>query len=327
MKIGKLPENILERTVFKQLNVKRKEVLIGPGIGIDCSLIEFDPDELCVVSSDPITATVEDIGSLAVYITSNDLASAGAEPIGIMLTVLLPPNFSENNLKKIIQDVDKICKDFNIEVIGGHTEVTNAVNQPILSVTGIGKIKKKEIQNMKGPKVGQEIIMTKHIALEGTSIIAKAKEEELKNYYNHDFIDKAKTFNKYISIIPESKIAMEYEVSYMHDVTEGGIFGALWELSSINNVGIEVYLNKIPIRQETVEICEYYNLNPYKLISSGSLLITTNQGKELVEALKNKGIEANVIGKVTKGNKKLIIQPDSTRSLEPAKSDELYKIL
>ena len=97
MKVGKVPETILKRSVFKQLKSRRKEVLLGPGIGLDCSFMKLEADEVVVVSSDPITSTMEDIGSLSVYITVNDLASGGAEPVGLMLTVLLPPNFSERN--------------------------------------------------------------------------------------------------------------------------------------------------------------------------------------------------------------------------------------
>ena len=135
MKLGKVPETILKRSVFKQLSVRREEVIVQPGIGEDCSAIKFKDDELCVVSTDPITGAVEDIGYLAVHITANDLASSGAEPVGILLTILLPQEFSEGELKNIMKDINLACEQLNIQVMGGHTEVTNAVNKPIISVT------------------------------------------------------------------------------------------------------------------------------------------------------------------------------------------------
>jgi hydrogenase maturation factor len=326
LKIGKVPETILKRSVFKQLNVKREEVIVGPSIGMDCSAIQFDNDEVCVISCDPITGAVKDIGSLAVHITANDIAASGGEPIGLMLTIMLPLNFPEGDLKQIMKDVNTVCNELNIEVLGGHTEVTPAVNQPIISVAGIGKVIKEKLVTNNNASVGQDIIMTKWAGIEGTSIIAHEKENELKEHYNPSFIDQAKSLGKLLSVIKESKISVEHGVSAMHDVTEGGIFGGLWELAECSNVGLEIYLDKIPLKQETIEICEYYDLNPYKLISSGSMLIAANNGIELVNKLEEANVKATIIGKVVKGNDRIVIQSDTRRSLEPAKSDELYKV-
>lgn len=327
MKIGKVPETVLKRSVFKQLKVKREEILVGPRIGEDCCVGQFNSDELFVLSTDPITGATKEIGALAVHITANDLATNGAEPVGIMLTILLPEGYSEEDLKQIIEDVNKTCEELNIEVMGGHTEVTAAVNQPILSVTGIGKVNRDKFFAHKKVTVGQDIVMTKWAGIEGTAVIAREKEVELKAHYNHEFIEKAKALNHYISVVKEGKIASEYGASLMHDATEGGVFGALWEMAAGARKGIEIELDLIPIKQETIEICEYYQLNPYKLISSGSMLIIVSDGKGLVNALTAEGIQAAVIGKVTQGNDKVVIQEDTRRSLEPPKSDELYKVI
>lgn len=327
MKTGKVPETILKRSVFKQLKVKRKEILIGPNIGEDCSVGQFGPDELFALSCDPITGAVKDIGSLAVHITANDLAACGAEPVGLMLTVLLPENFHESDLKNIMKDVATTCETLNLQVMGGHTEVTTAVNQPLLCVTGIGKVKKDKLLTPKKVKEGQDVIMTKWAGLEGTAIIAAHKEEVLKAHYNNEFIERAKALNQYISVVPESKIAIDHGVTIMHDATEGGIFGALWELAASARKGVEIFLDKIPIKQETVEICEYFELNPYKLISSGSMLMVTDSGQLLADRLIAHGIQAAVIGKITSGNDRIVIQEETRRALEPAKSDELYKVI
>jgi hydrogenase maturation factor len=178
-----------------------------------------------------------------------------------------------------------------------------------------------------GAKPGQEIVMTKWAGLEGTAIIAAAKEEELRTKYSQSFLDGAKKMIDYISVVPEARIARAASATSMHDVTEGGIFGALWEIGAAARVGMEVYLDKILLRQETVEICEFYDINPYMLISSGSMLIITDHANQLVDELNTNGIAAAVIGRITEGNDRVIINEEERRFLEPPKSDELYKVM
>ena len=327
MKLGKVPETVLKRSVLKQIEHRREEVLVGPAIGEDCSVLAIGADEVIVISSDPITGAIKDIGTLAVHITANDIASDGAEVIGIMLTILLPEETQEQELKEMMKDIEAVCRKLNIEVIGGHTEVTRAVNQPIVTVAGVGKMKRSQIIKTAGAKPGQEIVMTKWVGLEGTAIIAAEKEQELLTKYSASFIDGAKKFIEHISVVPEAMIARTLGVTSMHDVTEGGIFGALWEIGAASKVGLEVDLKKILLKQETVEICEFYDLNPYMLISSGCMLIVTDKGNLLVDSLRTEGIPAAVIGYIKEGNDRIIINEDERRFLEPPKSDELYKVV
>lgn len=326
MDIGKVSETVLKRSILKQIKHRREEVLVGPGVGEDCSVIELGNDEVFVISTDPITGTTENIGTLAVHITANDISSNGAEIVGIMLTILLPVGSKETELKDIMKEIETVCAKLNIEIMGGHTEITAAANQPIITVTGVGKMPKEYMIKTAGVLPGQEIIMTKWAGLEGTAIIAKRKETELLSKYTKDFIGGAKNFIENISVVEEAKIARKMGVTSMHDVTEGGLYGALWELAEASGVGIEVDIKKIPIRQETVEICEFYDLNPYQLISSGVMLMVTDKANALVDELKKKGISAAVIGRITEGNDRVIMNGEEKRFLEPPKSDELYKV-
>ena len=141
MKIGKLPESVLKRSVFKQIHTRRPEVVLGAGVGEDCAAIKLAEDETLVMSTDPITGTAKDIGTLAIQITVNDLASAGAEPVGVLLTVLLPESVEEPELRAMMAQVEEACAKAKIQVMGGHTEVTAVVNQPVISVCGVGKVK------------------------------------------------------------------------------------------------------------------------------------------------------------------------------------------
>ncbi|MBQ7565307.1 MAG: AIR synthase family protein [Lachnospiraceae bacterium] len=327
LKIGKVPETVLKRSIIKQIKYKRDEILVGAGVGEDCAAVQLTEDEVLVLSTDPITGTTQDIGALSVHVTANDIASSGAEVIGVMLSVLLPEGTEESELSEMMREVEETCEELRIQTIGGHTEVTRVVNQPVITVTGIGKVKKDRLITTAGAKPGDDIIVTKWIALEGTSILAKEKEEELGGRFSEEFIKEAKGFSSLLSVVKDARIACGYQVHSMHDVTEGGIFGALWEVAEASHVGLSVDLREIPVRQESIEICEFFGINPYELISSGSMLITAENGYDIVRALAEEGISAGVIGKITKGNDRILRNGDEIRYLEPPKTDELYKVL
>lgn len=326
MKIGKLPEPVLIRSVLKEVQHRRPEVLVGPAVGQDCAVLEPAKGDVLVFSSDPITGTIKDMGSHSVHITANDLAASGAEPLGIMVTILLTPETEEVQLKEMMRGLESACEELNIEVMGGHTEITDVVKQPIISITGVGRIKKEEVLTTSAAKPGQDVVITKWIGLEGTSIAAKEKEEKLLERFAPSFVETAKRFDRYLSVVPEAKIAKAWGVSAMHDITEGGVFGALWEMGSGSGAGLDIDLKKIPIRQETVEVCEVLGLNPYILMSSGSMLITTDDGFGLVRKLEQVGIHAAVVGKVTDSNDRILRNGEDTRYLDKPQSDELYKI-
>ena len=327
MKIGKVSETVLKRSVFKQLRHRREDVLIHAGIGEDCTALTIAPDEAIVLSTDPITGAASEMGMLAVHITANDIASSGAEIVGILVSIILPDGAREIVLKRLMQEIETTCRELNIEVMGGHTEVSAVVNQPLVTITGVGKVKKEELLRTKGLHPGDELVMTKWAGLEGTAILANEHFEELTTKYTKDFIGTAKEFIQHISVVKEAAIAKKMGVCCMHDVTEGGVYGALWEMASASNLGVEVELKKIPIRQETVEICEFYDLNPYQLISSGCLLIGTKNGNALVDALAKANIPATVIGRAVSGNDRVVIADEERKYLEPPKSDELYKVI
>ena len=327
MEIGKVPENVLKRSILKQIKTKRPEVLVGAGVGEDCAIIGLQPDEVMVLSTEPITGTTKEMGRWAVMISANDIASSGAEVIGVLVCALLPPRIREIKIRELMQEIEICCQELNIQVVGGHTEVTDAVNRPVLSITGIGKVKKDQMLPTKGAKPGQDIVITKWAALEGTAILAKEKEEELLQKFPAFLIEEAKGYSQYLSIIKEAAIAGKSNVSAMHDITEGGVFGALWEMAESAGVGLTIDLKKIPIKQATVEICNYFDVNPYEMMSSGSLMLAADNGYDLVRVLEESGIHAAVIGKVTEGNDRVVTNGEETRFLEPPKTDQLYKAL
>ena len=327
MKIGKLPEQVLVRSVLRQVKHRRDEVLAGPAVGRDCAVVKLEPGEVMVLSSDSIPGTVKDMGSHGIYVTANDLAVSGAEPLGVMLTLLLPEAVEEPELKELMRDAERACQQLNMEILGGHTEITNVVRQPLLSVTGVGKIREDQVLDLEDIRPGQDLVITKWIGLEATAILAKEKEEELLKQFSPEFVRTAQSFDQYLSVVEDARAAARVKVSAMHDVTEGGIFGALWEMAEGAGVGLEVDLKKIPIRQETVEVCEAFGLNPYHIMSSGSLLAVSEDGLGLVRELEKAGIPASLVGRTTGGNDRIVRNGEDVQYLTRPQTDELYKIM
>ena len=326
MKAGKLKESILKRSILKQLHNRREDVLVKPAVGGDYGAISVTEEMAVVMSSDPITLTKDAIGSSAIIAACNDVACSGATPMGVSVTMLLPTSFNEEELRALMKDMDAACEACHVDIISGHTEVSRGVKEPLVIVTAMGSVLKKEMLHSSQVRPGMDIVATKWIGLEGTAILAREKEEELRSRYAQPFIDNAKVFGQMMSILPEAAVAVKSGASAMHDVSEGGVFGALWELAESAGVGLEIDIKKIPIRQETIEVCEFFDVNPYKLLSGGCLLIATEDGNGLVMELEKADIPAVIIGKATDSNDRVLINEDERRFLETTQTDELYQI-
>ena len=327
MKTGKVPEAVLKRSVLAQITHKRPEVLVGAGIGEDAAVAKIPAGEVLVVSTDPITAAGAGAGHYAICVTANDLAAGGADIFGVMLSVLLPEGTGEEELRAMMAEMEQECEKLDIQIMGGHTEVTTAVTRPVITVTGLGRMSEERIPLSSDLVPGQDLVMTKWAGMEGTSILAAEREEELKAHFPADLVEEAKGLGEYISVQKEAKIALSCGAGAMHDITEGGVFGALWEMAAASGVGLEADLSAIPIRQETVEICEFYGINPYMLMSSGSLLIACEDGRLLAKALADAGIPAEIIGRVTEGKDRVIVNRGERRFLTPPESDHLYRVI
>lgn len=326
MKAGKLSESMLSRSVLKQLHSKNDRVLIGPGYGMDAAIISMEEEESVALSVDPITLSGVHAGLRAANHALNNVAAAGAKPIGILESVILPTDSNETELRAMIKEMDTVCAEHGAQIFGGHTEVSRAVKEPLLTITGVGVVKSREPLSAAEMKPGMDIIVTKWIGLEGSAVIAAEKEKELRTRYSQPFLDKAQAFITQLSVVPEAAVAVKSGVSAMHDASEGGIFGALWEMAEAAGVGLEIDIKKIPIRQETIEICEFYDVNPYKLMSGGAMLMAAADGSALLRALEVAGIPAAMIGKATDSNDRILLCDGERRFLETAQTDELYHV-
>ncbi len=326
MREGKISESVLKRSVLKKIKTHRDEVVSGAGVGKDCAILTFSEGYDTVVSTTPVTAPAEDISTYAVPMALNNIAVAGAEPVGVMLAVMLPGGTEETVLQTMMERAEEVCRINGIEIIGGHTEVVPGITEPVMTVTGVGKRRRGEEDSQMGVRAGQEIVVSKWIGLEGTVRLARERREELCTRYPARMIEQAASYDRYLSVIPEAATAIKSGVCGMHDVSRGGIFGALWELAQRAGVGLEIDLKKIPIKQETIEICEFFELNPYELLSGGCLIMTVDNGEELLAALKREHIPAVIIGRTTDGNDRVIYNEDEKRYLDRPKADQIYCI-
>ena len=349
MKIGKVSESVLKRSVLRQLKMKNENVLCGAGVGDDCAIFALsDTEKLATCVQEGVLFSpmqfveaqtdTEDIHiniSQLIQKCVNNLAAGGAMPFAVMISLMLPETIEEPQIKLIMAEAEKACADISkeafgdgasIEIAGGQTRVTKAVTLPIAVVTGYGKCAGNDFRTASAAKPGQDIVISKWIGLEGTAIIAGRNREKLMRRYPAYLVEEAEGFNKYLSIVPEAATAMKSGVCAMHDASEGGIFAALWELAEGAGVGLTIDLKKLPLRQETVEVCECCNVNPYELKSGGCLVMATEDGLGLVAALEEQGIPAVVVGKLTDSNDRIIINEDEVRYMDRPRTDEIYKV-
>lgn len=320
MKPGKVSNAILKRSVLKQIK-KREEYADKPGIGIDTGYLRTEKNNL------PAVYSSVSVGSpWNVYKAANNIYAAGARPVAAELGIVLPIHAEEAALRLLMEELEHECGMHGMQISGGHTTVSSIVEQPVISVTALGIAAGDRLLSPRQIMPGQDIVMTKWIGIGGIrQIIAKNRTEILK-FYREAVLDKAYGEEEDLSVEREAGLAYE-QVSYMHDVSEGGIFAALWDLAEAAKVGLQVDFKKIPVKQEIIEICEIFDMNPYELESTGALLCVTGNGNELVKKLTDNGVRAAVIGTVTQGHDKIIVNVDETRYLDAPKVDELYRFI
>jgi hydrogenase maturation factor len=300
VKLGKLTPGELQSIVFPRRGVSRPDVLVRAGIGLDCAILDLG-GENAVLSSDPITGAGTDAGWLAVHVGCNDVATAGARPVGVLLTLLLSPASPLDDARTLMSDAQRAAEELGVEIVGGHSEITACVHTSVIVATAIGRVSPGQYVTPAGTCPGDALLLTKAAGLEGTAILAADRAEYLTGRVDPDLVVRGRTFVREISIVPEALAAAGAGVTAMHDVTEGGVLGALAELSLAANVGLEVDLDRVPVRLETRAICDAFDVDPLALVSSGSLLIATSRGDEVTAAIRKIGRDVTDIGRVCDG--------------------------
>ncbi len=332
MNVGKLPPNLLER-LLASVPILDPRVLLGPRVGEDAAVIEMGEKAL-VAKTDPITFATDLIGWYAVHVNANDVACMGARPRWFLATVLLPEGAVPELVETIFQQIISACQELDITLVGGHTEVTYQLQRPIVVGQMLGEVARERVVRTGGARPGDAVVLTKGIAIEGTSLLARQATDALEAAgVSPESLARARDylFNPGISVVSEALTACEaFTVHCMHDPTEGGLATGLREVAQAANVGLNIDGEHIPLLTECRDVCTALGLNPLGLLASGALLITLpeEQAPSLLQALAESGTSAQVIGRVTAPSEGLMLHTgEGIRDLPSFARDELARYL
>jgi hydrogenase maturation factor len=332
LNIGKLDAALLGE-LLKRFPVTDPRVVVGPRVGEDVAVIDLG-DRYLLAKTDPITFATDEIGWYAVHVNANDIATAGAAPKWFLATLLLPEGqTTAEDVTAIFDQLATACRELNVALIGGHTEITYDLNRPILVGQMLAEVDKERLVTTAGAQVGDDVILTKGVAVEGTAIIAREKGDALRAAgVAPGLIERAARFlhTPGISVVRDALVAVEVApVHAMHDPTEGGLATGLHEVADAAGVGLRVERERIPILPECRALCAPFGLDPLGLIASGSLLITVAPADipAVCDALARAGIDAAVIGRVTPSSAgRVLVEAGRETPLPRFDQDEIGKL-
>ncbi len=321
MRIGKLDNDQLNGLILSKFRHVRSEVVCSPRVGVDCAAVDLG-GRLAVLSTDPITSADNNLGQLTVHVSCNDAAAAGAEPIGLLVTLLVPPSATEKDIARVADELSFAAEQAGVEIIGGHTEVTDSVTRMVTCATVLAKAGSRGVLDARNMRAGNDLVLTKSAGLEGTAILASDHADMLSGIPEEE-LQAARAFFGAVSVVKEGLYAAEHCATAMHDVTEGGVLGAAWEMAEAAGCCVEIDRAAVPVHPATEHICAALGLDPLRLLSSGAMLIACEDGASLVRGLRAEGIPAAVIGAVKEGRGAFFA--DGT-PIDPPGADELYRL-
>lgn len=329
MKAGKLSQTVWRRAVEKQLNKETEGRLTVPAVTENCMAVKAEQDGIELVTSSAIAGTTEEICVYALAKAMNDLAVRAGKLQGISAQIWLPVEAEERDVKKIISSLQTICNQKEVPILGIQAEVNPAVCQKFVQITAVGTAKEEELIHIDHIKPGEEIILCGTIGLEGILRILDEREEELAKRFVPTFIRQINGLKDQLFLDKAANEAKAFAMKNgildtfaMQQIGSGGILAALWEIAEAAGIGMEIDLNQIAIRQETVEICEYYQLNPYQMTSTGAILMVTKDGAGLIKVLEKAGARAVRLGVTTADNARVITSGGETRYMDRPAPDE-----
>jgi len=329
--VGKLPLEHL-RSLLSHSPKLDPRLLIGPQVGEDAAVIDAG-DRYLVVTTDPVTFATDQIGRYAVHVNANDVAVMGARPLWFFIVMLLPESRTTPELAEtIMADVRSTCEELGVALGGGHTEITQGLDRPILVGQMLGEVAPTRVVRKTRIAIGDQILLTQGMAIEGTAILAREKSEQLRGRVDANVLERGTRFlvDPGISIVSSALAAADVggAVHGMHDPTEGGLATGLFELVAPAGLGLRVIRERIPVFPETDSICRALSLNPLKLIASGALLIAVAPDKvdAVLTVIQTIRIPVAVIGEVRPSSENITIMTNGNiEPLTPAARDEIAR--
>ncbi len=324
MRAGKLTARDLRERIFPHLG-HRDDVLVHATVGQDCAILDFGPS-VCVVTTDPITGAGKHLGRLAVHVACNDLATTGAEPIGLLMTLLLAETTAERDLERVVREAGAAARTVGVEIVGGHTEVTPGIDHSIVVVSAIGRAPRDRYISAGGGRPGDALVLTKSAGIEGTAILAADLADRMRGTVDEATLARARTFIERISVVPDGRIGARCGATAMHDMTEGGVLTGAWELADASKCGVRLDVGAVLVAPETRAICAALGADPLALISSGAMLIAVSDPRPVQSELAAAGIGSTVIGVLTE-RERIMVRDGATLDLVPPDRDELWRLL
>lgn len=329
--VGKLPMEILD-SLLGRYGGQHERLVVGPGIGEDAAVLDMG-DRYLVMKSDPITFATDQIGWYVVQVNANDIATMGGTPRWLLVTLLLPERKTDpETVEGVFAQISKACHSLGIVLCGGHTEITYGLERPIAVGLMLGEMEKDNLVRTAGARAGDDVILTKGIAIEGTAILAKEMGDVLSTRTSPELVAQASRFldRPGISVLRDAKIVRQVGRPHaMHDPTEGGLSTGLWELAYASHKGIVVDLARVHVFPETSVFCQVLGLDPLGMIASGALLVAASpeDSTAMLEALRTADIQASVIGQVMEGPPAVSVRAgDSVIPLPAFARDEIARV-
>jgi hydrogenase maturation factor len=306
-KIGKIDLETFTSFLLKRLGKKDETVIVPPLTGIDAAVIDLSDGRVLIVAEDPIFAVpkqpLEMFGWYTVHIGASDVAVMGVSPRYMTYTLLMPPETRDEDFRTIVESIHREAQDLSIAIVGGHTGYYPGFAAPTIGgITVFAIADKNSYVTPAGAKPGDDVILTKGPAIEAAGILAVLREDELLKKYPPSLVQKAKDLCKQMTVVKDALTAAEVGVNAMHDATEGGVIGGLFEIANASGVGMDIDEALFVYPLEVKMVCEAFNIDPVAAIAEGSLLITARpeNSRKILKNLKFAGIEASVIGVVTR---------------------------
>lgn len=329
---GKLPAPLLARLLGGL--TQPPEVVVGPGIGHDVTVIETDGEDLLVAKTDPITFATEALGHYLVAVNVNDLATCGATPRWLLVTLLLPEGqTTEALVEDLWQQLTTACAQVEVALVGGHTEITCGLERPLAVGLLLGTVTRERLIHPGGTQPGDIILLTKGVPLEGTALIARERREQLLAAgYEAAWLERCAQmlFDPGISVLPDARALGEAVRPHaLHDPTEGGLATALWELAEAAGVGLVIDADHLPVLPEGKVLCAELGLDPLGTIASGSLLAAVAPQDEAaaLAACRQAGIPCTAIGRATAPEEGILLQEAAgPRPLPRFDQDEITRL-
>lgn len=328
MAAGKIKEVVLKRSVLKELSPVLCKEIAKPSVGLDATGCFLSKDLGLLTSVATMEGTDETFIISSFHRALNNIYVKNARPIGITVSLTLRYGASEAELKEIMRHLRKLCEQKDIKILGGETVNSSSAKKHILTIQALGtkQYASSEIKVDKSELDAAKIVMAGVAAGAGTLFLFQDKKEELRARFSEAFLLGVQELKDKLSVSEHMEIAKNYELIYSHDVSEGGIFTALWEVGEHFNCGMRVEIDQILFSQQTIEICEYFDVNPYVLFSLGCTLFVTKDAEILIRAFNEHGIPAASIARMNLENDRIIDNGEEIRFLEPYKGDEMFKL-